>query len=99
MTLSLMELARLSGCHAMLLERFVDCGVIEPDQRVAGVRRFRLSTLRRLLCGLRLRRDLGIGLATLPIVLDLLERIDDLHGRLRVFESAREEDSDRIVQA
>jgi DNA-binding transcriptional MerR regulator len=87
MTLSLMELARLSGCHAVLLERLVDCGVIEPARQVAGVNRFRLSALQRLTRGLRLKRDLGIGLAALPLVLDLLEQINDLHGKLRVQET------------
>jgi hypothetical protein len=44
-----------------------------------------------------LKRDLGIGLAALPLVLDLLERINDLHGKLRVLESVVGEDHDRIV--
>ena len=87
MTLSLMELARLSGCHAVFLERLVDCGVIESVRQVAGVGRFRLSELQRLTRGLRLKRDLGISLAVLPLVLDLLDRIDDLHDRVHVLES------------
>ena len=91
MTLSLMELARLSGCHAVLLERLVDCGVIEPARQVAGVSRFQLSALQRLMRGLRLKRDLGVSLAALPLVLDLLERVDELHVKLSVFESTTDE--------
>lgn len=85
-TLSLMELSRLSGVHPSLIEKLGRRSVIEPLETRSGNLRFPISALPRLRRGLRLHRDLNIEWASLGLVLDLLERIDDLEQALASFQ-------------
>ncbi len=80
--ITLEALAEAVGFHPGLVERFVAYGLLEPiafDERVAW---FDLTTVRRLRTIRRLREDLGINLPGIAVVLDLLERIEDLQREL-----------------
>ena len=81
-TLSTMELADASGCHSELVEVFERVGVIESIRYSDGTVRFRESSISRMSQGLRLRRDLGVNLTSLGLVLDLLERVEQLETEL-----------------
>lgn len=81
---SLEEVADSAGCHPRMVEQFVRFGVIEAARPGAPeTMGFTFAALRRLRRGLRLRRDLGVPVSAMPLVLDLLERIDDLETEVR----------------
>ncbi len=66
-----------------LLELCLRWDIIPPPHTTSeGVTMFPGQTLDRLSSGLRLHRDLGINWAGVSIVLDLLERIEELESRL-----------------
>ena len=65
-----------------LLELCFQWDIILPPQTTSeGVPVFPDHTLDRLSSGLRLHRDLGIDWSGVSIVLDLLERIEELESR------------------
>jgi len=85
------EIAAAAGMHPGLVERFFHLGLIDPvaftvsqeplfaESTVAVVRKIR-----------RLRRQLGINYVGIGVVLELLERIDELESRLRELEDRLE---------
>ena len=80
---SLEELARLGGVPPALVQRYLDEGLLEP---VADNLRTpwlfddnALFELRRIE---RLRRELGVNIAGVAVIRDLLRQIDDLKGEL-----------------
>ena len=84
--LTLDDLASRAGIHPALVERFVECGLIEPIEWEGGRLLFDISTITRLYTISRLRESLGINLAGLAVTLDLLDR---LRGLQRENESLR----------
>jgi len=79
--LRLSELARVAGLHPDLINRFVDLGLIEPaTQRPEPL--FTDETIQRIGRILRLRRDMGVNLASAGIILDLLDQIEKLRKEL-----------------
>ena len=86
LSLKLGDLARLTGVRPVMLRRLASFAVIESYADRGGTLRFPISQLPRLARGIRLRRDLGVSISSLGLVLDLLERVDTLEtevGRLR----------------
>ena len=73
--LTLDALASRAGLHPALVERFVECGLIEPIEWEGGKLLFDMSTITRLRTIRRLRESLGINLAGLAVTLDLLDRL------------------------
>ena len=76
---SIEELARLGGVPPALVQRYLDEGLLEP---VAGNARTAwffddkaLFELRRIQ---RLRRELGVNIAGVAVIHDLLRQIDEL---------------------
>ena len=80
--LPLEDLARSAGLHPDLVARLVDCGLIEPSVHIAARPLFTGSTIERLRCIMRLRRDLGVNLAGVAVILDLREQIGALRKEL-----------------
>jgi DNA-binding transcriptional MerR regulator len=76
--LTLEALAEAVGLHPGLVERFVAYGLLEPAAVTERVNWFDLTAVRRLRTIRRLREDLGINLAGIAVVLDLLGRIESL---------------------
>jgi hypothetical protein len=83
--LSLDDVAAHCGLHPELVERFVALGIIDPVEGYAE--RFAPEVTLRIQRLLRLRRDLGINYNAAGLVLQLLERIEELESRLRRYES------------
>jgi DNA-binding transcriptional MerR regulator len=83
--LGLREMADRCGVHADLIERFVRLGLVDPAE--TGPRReewrFAAETAVRIRKIVRLRNDLGINYPGIGVVLDLLERIEELEAELR----------------
>lgn len=83
-TLSTDEVADRCGLHPSLVQRLVALGLIEPlDGRTD---RFSPDVTLRLQRALRLRRDLGLSYNGAALVLELLDRIENLERRLEQYE-------------
>jgi DNA-binding transcriptional MerR regulator len=78
------EVAARCGLHPELVQRLVVLGLIDPEEGYSDL--FRPEITLRIQRILRLRRDLGINYNAAALVLDLLERIEALEGRLRHYE-------------
>ena len=69
--------------HPDHVRRLVALGLIDADVDTAGHYRLAPSELARVARIERLRRDLGVTYAATGVVLDLLDRIEELEGMLR----------------
>lgn len=80
---SLEELARLGGVPPALVQRYLDEGLLEPIAGHARTSWFfddnALFELRRIE---RFRRELGVNIAGVAVIHDLLRQIDDLKAEL-----------------
>jgi chaperone modulatory protein CbpM len=77
------EVAARCGLHPAALEPYIRVGVVGCD---ASSGHFPTTTVTRLRKAIRLRRDLGVNLAAVGIILDLLDQLEAMEleiGRLR----------------
>jgi DNA-binding transcriptional MerR regulator len=73
--LTLDALALHAGVHPALIERLVEFGLITPTAR-EGVRvLFDASVVSRLQTIIRIRKTLGVNLAGVSVILDLIDRL------------------------
>jgi len=84
LTLGLDELCRACDLPRETLLEWLAEGVAEPRSHDAIAWSFSARQFRRLRVAGRLSRDLQIDTPALPLVLDLLEEIEQLRARLRV---------------
>jgi hypothetical protein len=85
--LSLEALAERAGMHPLLVQRFVDCGLIDPTGWEGAQLMFDASALPRLRLVGRLRETLSVNVAGIEIILNLLDRFRALqreNERLRL---------------
>jgi hypothetical protein len=82
-------LAREAGLHPDLVRRLVSLGALEPIGGTRAAPRFPRDAAARLARIVRLRRDLGLNYAGALLASQLLDRIDELEGRLRRYEPSR----------
>ena len=75
---TLEDTAERLGLHPDMLRRFVEFGLLEPAEITGKEILFDPVTLHRIRVIQRLRYDLGINLAGIGVILDLLDRIDVL---------------------
>jgi hypothetical protein len=94
--LSLESLAAAADLHADFVEQLVGYGLMEPARTLDGVHWFEESAVRRLCVIQRLRADLGIGIHSLGVVLDLLERIESLQREVAALRRARHDDVNTV---
>ena len=73
--LTIETLAAHAGMHPALVERFVACGLIEPVEWEGATVLFDVAAVPRLRTIGRLRESLGINVAGLAVILDLLDRL------------------------
>jgi MerR family transcriptional regulator/heat shock protein HspR len=84
--LTLEALARRVDMHPDLVERYVELGLIHPCEGEGPSLVFEPSTVLRLGAVNRLRQSLGINMAGIAVVLDLIDQIcalQDENHRLR----------------
>jgi chaperone modulatory protein CbpM len=79
--LTLDGFARSAGLHPQLVERFVALGLVEAGRDATGQLWFSPSELFRVARVQRLHAALSLNYAAIGLVLDLLDRIDELEGR------------------
>ncbi|UFS72520.1 chaperone modulator CbpM [Geomonas sp. RF6] len=78
----LQELCRLCECQMPIMRRLVDTGLLEPIS-TRGEPLYATHCVIRARKALRLKRDLGLNFDALALVMELLDRIEDLERRLR----------------
>jgi DNA-binding transcriptional MerR regulator len=79
-TLDLSSFARAAGLHPELVRRLVALGLLEPERDEAGALWFppeQLSAAARIQ---RIRSGLCVNYAALGLIMDLLDRIDELES-------------------
>jgi chaperone modulatory protein CbpM len=81
--LSLDRLARQVGLHPQLVQKFVALGLLDAERDATGALWFRPTALVRLARVQRLRAGLSLNYAAIGLVLDLLDRIDELEAASR----------------
>ena len=74
------QLAEAVGLSQLDLDRLVRVGLVESAAQ--GILEFTADTPARLRRMLRLRRDLGVNFTGAAIIVDLLERIEQLEANL-----------------
>ncbi|QMU70652.1 chaperone modulator CbpM [Streptacidiphilus sp. P02-A3a] len=89
--LSLDRVAQRSGLPPELVGRFVALGLIDAHRDGLGRLRFRADAPAAVAKVQRLRSGLSLNYAAIGLVLDLLDRIDQLETTLRRRERAAEE--------
>ena len=80
--LSLEQVAIITGTQRRILKSLVEHELLETCNTEDEIK-IHVDELDRLMKMLRLHYDLGIGWTSMPIVLDLLERIDKLEAKIR----------------
>jgi chaperone modulatory protein CbpM len=85
---SLDDFARAARLHPQLVTRLVRLGLLTPNTDASGRPWFPAVQLARLARIQRLRIGLGLNYTAVGVVLDLLDRIDDLESQLRTMQRA-----------
>ena len=85
--LSMSEICRVCNRHAVWIIELVEEGVLDPIGSEPNQWRFSGSSLQKAHTAMRLERDLGLNLAGIALVLDLLDELGSLRERLYRFES------------
>jgi DNA-binding transcriptional MerR regulator len=80
--LTLETAAARVGLHPVLVERFVEFGLVEPAERTGAELRLDAASLPRLIAISRLRTDLGVNLPGVAVILDLVDRLAALQHEI-----------------
>jgi chaperone modulatory protein CbpM len=83
---SVHELCRACSTSTEWVVELVDEGVIEPKGQEQSHWRFTGPSLLRARAAMRMQQDLRINLAGVALALDLMDEIESLRERLRLFE-------------
>jgi chaperone modulatory protein CbpM len=83
MSVTISEIAFKCGCRVDVVKRLVDFGLVDPIEGPPDVPLFSPMAVSRVSRALRLKRDLGLNLNSLALVMELLDRIEELEDRLR----------------
>jgi DNA-binding transcriptional MerR regulator len=70
------------GLHPVLVERFVEFGLVEPTERTGAEVHLDAACLPRLAAISRLRSDLGVNLHGVAVILDLVDRLAALQREI-----------------
>ena len=81
--LSLDRFARQAGLHPQLVQKFVALGLLDAERDATGALWFRPAALVTAARVQRLRAGLSLNYAAIGLVLDLLDRIDELEAASR----------------
>lgn len=76
------DVARGFGIHPQTLRLYERAGLLRPRRSSGNVRRYADDDLERIDTILQLTRDRGVNLAGVAMILQLLERIEELERRL-----------------
>lgn len=74
--------ARLVECHPQTLRMYERLGLVEPQRTGTNMRLYSADDIEKLRQIQRLTQDLGVNLAGVQVILDLLERIADMRREM-----------------
>jgi chaperone modulatory protein CbpM len=77
----LAAVARQAGVRIMLVRRYLEFGLFEPDPEPGEAPRYDPGSAARVARAERLRRDLDLNYAGAVLVCELLDRIRELEAR------------------
>lgn len=80
--LTLDQLSDAAELQPALVEKFIQYGLIEPTPAEASRLLFPISCIERLRRIIRLRRDLGVNLAGVAVILEMRQHMEDLQKEL-----------------
>ena len=80
--LTLEQLSDSAELHPEHVEKFIQYGLIEPAADQAPRLLFPISCIERLRRIIRLRRDLGVNLAGVAVILEMRQHIEELQKEL-----------------
>lgn len=80
--ISLKELSRLCECHHSVILRLYQAGLFDPVS-LSGEPLFDRDAAMRIRKALRLKRDLNLNIDAVAVVMELLDRIQELERRLK----------------
>lgn len=75
--------ARLVECHPQTLRQYEDLGLLDPVRTPTNQRLYSDRDVERARQIRRLTRDLGVNLAGVEVVLDLLDKMETIRQELR----------------
>jgi DNA-binding transcriptional MerR regulator len=81
--LSIEELSDICSLHPDLVEKYMEIGLITPSVEILDEPYFSTDAIFRLKKIQRLRRDLGVNLIGIEIILNLLDEMEDLRDEIR----------------
>ena len=73
--LTLENLAEHANMHPALVERYVQCGLLEPSAPEGAKLLFDAAAVPRLRTIGRLRENLGVNVAGIAVILDLIDKV------------------------
>ena len=82
-SLTLGQLCRACDVHADWIISLVEEGIIETQGEDIRLWRFSGASLVRARIALRIQRDLGVNLAGIALVLDLIEELEGLRAHMK----------------
>ena len=88
--LNIHEVSRFVGLHPDMIHRFFMLGLIDPQVETPDML-FEDSVVTRIDKIMRLKSDLGVNLAGCGLILDLLDRIDEIEKRLVYYQLKHDE--------
>ena len=80
--LTVHDLSCVTGLSERIIRRLISLEVMEPDERTPEPR-FRTEVVVRVQRIRRLHVELGVSWSSMPLVLDLLQRIEELENRVK----------------
>jgi chaperone modulatory protein CbpM len=84
--LSFEELCEICHISSDFINQLIDYEIIHPQGESPNEWVFDLDQLQRIKTTLRLQHDLDVNLAGVVVVLDLLEQLDEIRERIKLFE-------------
>jgi len=85
--LSLEQVAMITGTKRRLIKILVEKELLETHTTAKKEIKIHVDAIESLKKMLRLHYDLGIGWSSMPVVLDLLDRIDELETKIQVLKN------------
>lgn len=79
--LTLDELCEICNLSSDTIQEIIAYEIIHPKQVSQGKQVFSVADLQRVKTALRIQRDLGVNLAGVALVLDLLDEMEELRAR------------------